>query len=290
MSVRLDDIGADDPDDDYVESPARDATEVRARHEANRLSWNEGAARYAERHDRYLEFLRSGKSNMHPVERENLGDLRAWCGTAIHLQCASGLDTLSLLNEGAKHVIGIDISEVHIQNAQRLSEAFGASATWYRCDVLDTPRELDARADLVYSGRGAINWIHDLDEWAHVASRLLKSGGVFHLLEDHPFVWLLDLEADEFVFSGNNYFEHGESSKGWPSSTIGELDVPVHEQSRKYEQAWPLSSVFMAVRRAGLTIEYLGEHSDSHWDIFPNMDPEIRRQVPLTFSILARKP
>ncbi len=277
-------------DDDITELPAANADEVRARHEANRSSWNEGAARYTERLDRAIEFLRSGKSNIHPVERRNLGDLRSWCVTAVHLQCASGLDTLSLLNEGAQRVIGMDISDVHIENARKMSDALGARATWYRCDALTPPVELAGVADLVYTGRGAINWIHDIDAWASAISFLLKSGGVVHLYEDHPFIWLLDTDADSYVFSGNNYFTHGESSKGWPASTIGDLDLSLHEQSRKYEQAWPLSSVFMAFRNAGLVVEYFGEHTEKHWDIFPDIDPKLEGLIPLTFSMMARKP
>ena len=95
------------------------------------------------RFEETLAFLQAGGSSLHPIERANLGDLRTWCGTAIHLQCASGRDTLSLWNEGVAQVIGVDIADVHIANAQRLSAALGAPATWYRCDVLETPSALD---------------------------------------------------------------------------------------------------------------------------------------------------
>jgi SAM-dependent methyltransferase len=114
----------------------------------------------------------------------------------VHLQCASGKDTLSLWIEGVEKVVGIDISDVHIANARQLSEATGCSTVrWYRCDVLDTPQDLDGTADLVYSGRGAMFWVHDLDAWMSVVARLLP-GGVLHLLDDHPMVWLFDEEAD----------------------------------------------------------------------------------------------
>jgi SAM-dependent methyltransferase len=165
------------------ESLAKDAQEVRERHEANRLAWNEGAAYYTAGLEDTLAFLRNGGSNLHPIERTSLGDLRAWCTTAIHLQCASGRDTLSLWNEGVERVIGIDISDVHIANARRLSQALRAPATWYRCDLLETPHALDGCADLVYTGRGALCWLHDLDRWAAVIFRLLKAGGILHLFE-----------------------------------------------------------------------------------------------------------
>src|SRR5512147_252494 len=78
---------------------AADEAEVRARHESNRRGWNEGAEAYRARVDKAIGFLKGGGSSLHPIERANLarvGPLRAWCRTAIHLQCASGEDTLSL--------------------------------------------------------------------------------------------------------------------------------------------------------------------------------------------------
>ena len=73
-------------------------------------------------------------------------------GTAIHLQCASGPGYALVVERGRGEVIGVDISDVHIANARRISEALGAPALWYRCDLLDTPHELDGTADLVYTG------------------------------------------------------------------------------------------------------------------------------------------
>ena len=57
--------------------PAVSAEEVRARHEANRSAWNEGAARYTAEIEETIAFLAAGGSNLHPVERANLGDLRS---------------------------------------------------------------------------------------------------------------------------------------------------------------------------------------------------------------------
>ena len=110
----------------WAEPPARDAEDVRARHEDNRRAWNEGATRYTSELEETIAFIRGGGSNLHPIERANLGDLRPWCAVAIHLQCASGRDTLSLWNEGAGRVVGVDISDVHIANARLLTEAVGA--------------------------------------------------------------------------------------------------------------------------------------------------------------------
>ena len=159
---------------------------------------------------------------------------------------------------------------------------------WYRCDLLDTPHELDGTADLVYTGRGALCWLHDLDGWAAVIARLLKPGGILSVFDDHPVNWLFEMDTETLVATGYDYFTHSESSQGWPATYIGELDVPVAQQARKYERLWPLSAIFGALRGAGLVVEYFGEHRDEYWDGFPKLKPELKATIPMTFSMIAR--
>lgn len=274
----------------YVTRPlARDETDVRARHESNRAAWNQGAVRYTEGIDGAVEFLRSGQSNVHPVERRILGDL-AQFDVAIHLQCASGRDTLSLLNEGVRRVVGIDISDVHIDNARRTAEALDAPAEFVRCDVLDVPERFDGTADLVYTGRGALNWLHDLDGWAGVIARLLRPGGAVSIFDGHPVAWLFDEDAATLVPSGIRYLGHADASKGWPAEYIGDLGLSEDELATMEERAWPPSAVFTALRNAGLVVEHFGEHEERYWSEFPNLADELRATLPLTYSFLARKP
>ncbi|NUN50096.1 MAG: class I SAM-dependent methyltransferase [Candidatus Brocadiae bacterium] len=227
---------------------------------------------------------------MHPLERANLGDLRLWCRRAIHLQCASGRDTLSLWLEGAAEVVGVDISDVHIANARRAGEALGAPATWLCCDVLETPAELDGTADLVYTGRGAICWIQDIALWACTVARLLKPGGILHLMEDHPFLGVVDARKGKLCLRDEDYFKASVASKGWPASYIPELSGDTRDQSWKFEQQWPISAVVMALLHAGLTLEVLGEHPVGYWDIFPGVPAEALQKFPMILTLMARKP
>ena len=276
-------------------TPSPAALDIAARHQANRAGWNEGARHYTTQIAETVAFIHRGGSNLHPLERRNLGDLRAWCQTAIHLQCASGRDTLSLLNEGVGRVVGVDISEVHIDNARQICAALAAlgappAAEWWRGDVLETPASLDGTADLVYTGRGALCWLHDLETHARVVARLLKPGGVYHVLDDHPLLNLLDFEADTLAFRGVPYFDYVEASVGWPSTYIGDaLGIPEAEQATKYEHSWTLMDITNALLGAGLTVEYLGEHTEGYWEVLPNLKPELRGLIPLTFSLRARK-
>ena len=268
---------------------AEGAEQVKARHEANRLAWNEGAAMYTDELSESIDFLQAGGSNLHSVERENLGELRSWCETAIHLQCASGHDTLSLWNEGVRNVVGIDISDVHIENARRKSQVLGAPARWFRCDIADAPHELDESADLVYTGRGALCWLHDIDAWARVVHRLLKPGAILHVFDDHPVTWLFDMDSEDLTGSGIDYFGHSESSRGWPCTYIGNLDKDLEAHSVKFERLWNLAEIFQALVRAGLTVEHVGEHREPYWECFPNLKPGLARKIPMTFSMIARK-
>jgi SAM-dependent methyltransferase len=275
------------------EEAARTDAEVRARHQENRRAWNEGAAWYTAANEVRVADLRAGRSNLHPVERRNLarvGPLQDWCRRAVHLQCASGYDTLSLLLEGAHEVVVVDISDVHIENARWTSQQLGMPATWRCCDVLDTPHDLDGTADLVYTGRGAIYWLHDLNGWAQVVARLLRPGGVLSLLEDHPVTWLFSQDTPTLTPSGNDYFTHAEWNKGWPDSYIGELEVPTEAQTAKHERLWKLSDVVNALVEAGLNVTYLGEHRDEYWEAFPKLSAEEKAKLPMTFSVVARKP
>ena len=268
-----------------AEAPAETGAEVRARHAANRLAWNEAAEHYTRHLDAAVARLRAKQGTLHPIEQRNLGDLGAWCATAIHLQCASGEDTLSLWLAGAKRVVGVDISDVHIANARRLTDVLNAPATWHCCDILDAPAALDGTADLVYTGRGALCWLHDLAGWAAVIHRLLRPGGVFHVLDDHPVSWLFTMEADRLVPSGLPYFGHAESSVGWPTTYI---DGPA--TAVKHERSWTIAEVFGALTGAGLVVTHLGEHAEPYWDNFPNLAAEVRAGLPLTFSMMARRP
>jgi SAM-dependent methyltransferase len=272
--------------------PASDAerSDVAAMHEANRAAWDEAAERYERWLPEAIELIRSGGSNLFPVERQLLGDLHGRCNRAVHLQCAGGRDTLSLWNQGAAEVIGIDFSPRMLELAARLSEAVGAPARWILADVLDAPAELDGTADLVYTGRGALIWLQDLDAWAAAIDRLLAPGGRLVLFDGHPVEWLFDADADgQWVATEYDYFAGPEASRGWEPAYIDRLSIPDAEQSWKFARAWTIGEVVTALVRAGLRLDQLAEHPVDWWGGHDDVRPEERGRIPLSFSIVARR-
>ena len=264
--------------------------DVAAMHEANRAAWDEAAERYEAWFDEAVALIRSGGTNLFGVETELIGDLHGRCHRAIHLQCAGGRDTLSLWNQGADEVIGVDFSPRMLALARRLTEATGAPARWIEADVLATPHELDGTADLVYTGRGSIIWLHDLDAWAAVIARLLAPGGRFVLFEGHPVEWLFDADADgRWIATDYDYFGGAEASKGWAPEYIDRLSIAEPEQSWKFARAWTLGEVVTALLRADLRLEAVAEHPVDWWGGHDDVRAEDRGRVPLSFSVVGRR-
>ena len=144
-------------------------------------------------------------------------------------------------------------------------------------------------ADLVYTGRGALNWIIDLAGWARVVKRLLTPTGRLYVFEGHPLTWVWDQQATEFRLSeeyGDYFAEQVDVSQGWPATYIGELELAVGEQARKYERQWTLGAIVTTLADTGLRLERLEEHPDPYWDAFPNIPPDRLRRLPQTFSLL----
>jgi SAM-dependent methyltransferase len=260
-------------------------------HESTRAAWNEGAAGYTE-YIGDMTVLPSGGTTLKPAELAALGDL-SWVGRAIHLQCASGADTLSLHNLGAREVIGVDISDVHIENARAKTAQLGFPARFYRCDILDTPHELDGTADLVYTGKGALNWLQDIEGWARVVARLLKPGGRFYCYEGHPATWAFNLDAPHWQWEpGLSYFRtEPESSQGWHAEYLGDVVTkPEAEQAVKWERVWPVSVVINALIDAGLRLDRFDEYPDVFWGAFSSIPPEERAALPQTYALSMTKP
>ena len=276
---------------DIRPATAAERSDVRSMHRANRAAWDEAAERYEGWLDEAIALIRAGGTNLLAPERALIGDLHGRCGRAIHLQCAGGRDTLSLWVAGAVEVVGVDFSPRMLDLAARLSAAVGAPARWIEADVLDTPHELDGTADLLYTGRGSLMWLQDLDAWAAVLHRLLSPTGRLVIFEGHPAEWLFDVDPDgHWVATDYDYFAGPEASRGWAPEYIDRLSIPDDRQSWKFARAWTLGEIVTALLGAGLRLERVAEHPDDWWGGHEDVRPEERGRIPLSFSVLGRLP
>ena len=277
----------DPVDPDIRAASPEEVADVRSMHGWNRRAWDEAAERYEGWFDEAVALIRAGGTNLLAPERDRIGDLRDHCRRAIHLQCAGGRDTLSLWTAGADEVVGVDFSPRMLDLARRLSEAVGAPARWINADVLDAPHELDGTADLLYTGRGSLLWLQDLDGWAAVLRRLLAPDGRLVIFEGHPVEWLFDVDPDgRWVATGYDYFGGPEASRGWDPDYIDHLSIPDPEQAWKFARSWTLGEIVTAILRAGIRIDELAEHPTDWWGGHADARREERGRIPLSFSIV----
>ncbi len=149
----------------------------------NRNAWNEIAeVRYAHRKPG-AAFFAAGGSTLAQIELEAVGAVES--RTLLHLQCATGEETLSWAVKGAR-ATGVDISDRQIEIAREVAAEAGLEVTFLACDVYDLPDHLQNQSfDIVYSSGGVLCWLPELDPWARVIAGALKPNGLFLLYEEH---------------------------------------------------------------------------------------------------------
>jgi SAM-dependent methyltransferase len=233
-----------------------------------------------------------------PLVREGLGELAGL--SVLHLQCHFGMDTLRLARE-AREAVGVDFSPKAIAFARELAAELGLAARFVESDLYALPAVLDGEFDRVFTSYGAIEWLPDLERWGQIIARYLRPGGVFFIADGHPTMWMFDGDAADGFHVRYPYFRPPAPLEIPP--TVGNYADPTAAVTKPaYSWPHPLSEVVMALVRAGLQIEDLREHAHAVWKPFPfcveeeasgerrwRVPPD-RPQIPLMFSLRARKP
>jgi SAM-dependent methyltransferase len=253
-----------------------------------------------------VEGFKAGATSLWPLEREELGPFVHEGTSLLHLQCHFGLDTLSWARRGAA-VVGLDFGDEAIALARRLAEETGLSgrAEFVCADVYDANRHLgDRRFDVVFVSWGAIEWLPDLDRWAAVVERHLEPGGVFYLAELHPFAQILDDEAPEGVFRVRYPYFHSPAEPA-VDEISGSYADPDADTAGHVAYSWQhdLAEVVGALVGAGLRLEHLHEfptspapswpgmvQDEDRWWWLPDGEGGRRKDLPLSYSLLASKP
>ena len=260
--------------------------------EANRAMWDERVPIHVDGEFYDLEgFIRGGSSNL-PFEVDELGDVEG--RSLVHLQCHIGKDTVSWARRGAR-VSGLDFSAPAIEAARMLAERIGVEADFVVSDLYDAQAAFGHRTfDIVYTGRGALNWLPDIERWAQVAAALVAPGGVLYVSEFHPFTHVF---ADADLTVAYDYF-HDEPVVWDEPGTYADMTAKT-VNNRCYEWNHGLGAVVSAVIDAGLQIELLHEHDITEFERWPMLVrgddgryrlPEGTPSLPLMYSLRARRP
>ncbi len=281
----------------------------RAKHEVNRLSWNEATKAHNSHKGDQAAFFRAGGNTLFATETELLGDIAG--RSLLHLQCNCGQDSLSIVRHLGAIVTGVDISDEAIRFARRLSRESGIPAKFIRADIYDFFDETGEEFDIVFASYGALCWLSDLDTWGRGIASCLRPGGRFALVDFHPAFLTFD-EAwqlrHDYMGGGRCEYESGVGDYVALTGAAAEIDslAPGMRDFRNpcpgVEFQWGLAEVAMALIAAGLSLSHLAEHDYVNgFKPMPDMldlgerryamPKRLPRRFPLMFSLVAeRKP
>ncbi len=277
-------------------------------YEANRARWDEAVPIHVASDGYDLEGFLRGEKSLYAVEMDEVGDVSG--KSLLHLQCHFGVDTLNWARLGAT-VTGLDFSGPAVKQALVLAKQIGIEdATFVQSDLYAAREAIQGKFDIVYTGIGALCWLHDSREWARIVAHFLAPGGFLYIYEGHPILWALDQERDDqLLVISEPYFELQK-----PSEYEGEytyVDGPALKNTKDFEWNHGIGEIVTALIDAGLRLDFLHEHREMAWAGLPWMVandgsvaghsahqrrvswslPESQRdKVPLMYSLKASKP
>ena len=264
--------------------------------QANRDLWDQWTDQHAESPFYDLPGFKAGKDRLRSIELDEIGGLVSG-RSLLHLQCHFGMDTLAWARRGAV-VAGIDFSPKSIELARSLAEKLNIRAEFVCSDIEHLPDVLSGQFDIVFTSYGILHWLRDLKRWGQVIAHFLKPGGIFYIVEDHPFMRVFSSSPnDAELHAVNPYFfdQNPDDLESGDYATSG-------DQQRFQYYLWnhSLGEVLGALISAGLQIEFLHEFPYAARAKFPMMErgedgwwrltTEQHRRIPLLFSLQARKP
>ena len=251
--------------------------------QSNKKGWDGLAATHYKKY--HIDKLIAGTPLLSELIQSEVGEVKG--KSLVHLLCHIGTDTLSWALLGAR-VTGIDISPESLKYARMLAERMGIDADFIESDIMDVMDKLKTKYDLAFSSTGVLCWLPDIQRYAHTVRHLLHDGGVFYILDGHPFRNVLLNEAGEAspnIIQGD-YFR----KEVWRYDNLGdytdpELLIPV----KSYEWDWTLGEIVSAFCEAGMRIVFLHEFPQYFYNGYTPYDVESDKVelYPCTFSLKA---
>jgi len=245
---------------------------------ANRRAWDKAYQAQFPSCDEISAKAATGASLV-ASERELLEDILAMRPVVVHPQSGNGEDDIALVQAGAREVIGIDYSETAVRTAQSRADALGAACRYLISTVPGVPLS-DGCADLVYTGKGALIWMPDIDAWAVEMARLLRPGGHLFLHEGHPAteLWTWDVDKPR-IRPDRSYFGR--------SFVCDDFSFPANGAVM---WQWTLGRTVTAVINAGLQIRHFEEYAEPFWRMGDVDAAAFRGRLPNAFALLATRP
>jgi SAM-dependent methyltransferase len=206
------------------------------------------------------------------------------------------MDTLAWARRGAV-VTGVDFSPKAIELARLLSEELEIMVDFVCSDIYQLPDVHSDQFDIVFTSYGVLHGLPHLKQWGEVIAHFLKPGGIFYIVEDHPFFRVFRPKPDGEFRAERSYFFSEEPQRielkgSYATDEAGPAGV-------QYVWDHSLGEIMEALITAGLTIDFLHEFPYAARAKFPFMEqgqdgwwrlpPDRHGTIPFLFSLQARK-
>jgi SAM-dependent methyltransferase len=247
-----------------------------------------------------LDPLKKGVEHLDPIAADILGPVDGL--RVLHLQCHFGVDTLTLVQQGAT-VTGLDFSAPAIAAARSLAAGLGLSdrARFVEANVYDAEAAVNEPGsfDRVFVSWGALVWLPDIPAWGRIVSSFLKPSGFLALAEAHPAAYVFDDRTATPDGRPGWYMPYLARQPLFEDCPEDYADPTARlKNSRTVQFLHPLSDIIMSLINAGLRIERFHEHDSITWQMFAHLEKRTPIQhvwpdkpwLPLSFSLRAAKP
>lgn len=188
----------------------------------------------------------------------------------LDLGCGYGENCRYFIKEGAKEVIGVDISENMLKTA--LKENTDSRIKYLRIDINDIST-INKKFDIVYSSL-AFHYIEDLKQLLFNIGNLLNKDGMLIFSQEHPLTtaykkgerWAKSNTGEYLHYNLSHYMENGERRITWFVDNV-----------IKYHRSF--STIVNNICETGFQIEKMIEPMPSEEDIrlLPKMVKDIHK-------------
>src|SRR6056297_3839408 len=133
---------------------------------ANKAAWNEVMPKHQKSRKERLDKLFAQPGYIDQTDKALLkifDKIKISEKYVIHLACNNGTELLSIKNMGAKRCVGVDISEIAIEEATERAKKSNNDCELICSDVYELPKESYNSFDVVHTTAGCIGWMPDIN-------------------------------------------------------------------------------------------------------------------------------
>lgn len=256
---------------------------------ANRAAWDASAAAHEAAEDwaaLWRDVARPGFTVLDPTMTRILQAVGTQGARCVQIGCNNGRELLSLPSLGLVPALGIDQSEAFLDQARRLAARAGSDCAFLAADIYHLPEDVPRDFDLAMITIGVLNWMPDLERFFRIVAGLMASGAHLVIYETHPFLEMVEPEAEDPFALSHSYFRNTPFVEDAVLTYDGS-DAGIG--ARSYWFMHRMGEIVTACASAGLVIRSLEEYPHCNREVVYEPYERRQAQLPLCYSLVACK-